>query len=106
MLWKRTLRRPSTGDLKMLVRTSPARYGTLRGSLTLTERILGKRGIGSFPGDIGSWAINGYNRLIEQTQVDGELRTVVRGVENAAPENPDAFAFDIEKTVRGEPPCA
>jgi hypothetical protein len=72
----------------------------------LTERTLGKGGIGSLPCDVGGGAVDGDDGLVEQAQVNRELRAVVRGVEDAPPENPDTLAFDIEEAVAGEPPGA
>ena len=43
-------------------------------------------------------------RVYEQAEIDGELGAVVRGVQDAAPEDPDALAAHFKEGGNLEPP--
>src|SRR6185369_386710 len=60
--------------------------------------------VSAFPTDICSWSIDRRYRLIEQAQVDAQLRAMMRGVQHAPPEDPDSFAFHVEERNDREPP--
>lgn len=67
-------------------------------------RFDGEGGIGAVPGDVGGGAVGGEDGLIPEALVDGKLGTVVGGVQDAPPEDPDALAFDVEEGDVGVPP--
>ena len=48
--------------------------------------------------------IGGRHRATQQPQVKAELVAVMSSVENATPENPDAFALHIEERYDLQPP--
>lgn len=60
--------------------------------------------LGPVPGDVGGGAVGRKDDGLHEALVDGEFGAVVRGVEDAPPEDPDALAFDVEKGNRLGPP--
>ena len=60
--------------------------------------------IGAVPGRVRGRTVGRRHAAIEQAQVDGQLRAMVRGVEDAAPHDPDALALDVEERHAHDPP--
>ena len=58
----------------------------------------------ALPGYVGCRTVRGRHHTTEQTQVDGQLRPMMRRVQDAAPENPDPLALDIEERRARQPP--
>lgn len=64
----------------------------------------GVGGIGAIPGNVRGGAVSGRYFAIEQAYVNRKLRSVVGGVQHAAPKNPDALALDVEERHARVPP--
>ena len=73
-------------------------------SLRSSCRIDGVGGVGTLPGDVCGGAVGGWDGFVQQAQVDGKLGAMMCGVQHAPPEDPHAFASDIEKTDFLKPP--
>src|SRR3954471_16473171 len=59
--------------------------------------------IGARPRYVCGWSVGGWHRAIEQTQIDGQLRSVMRAVKHPAPEDPDPFTLHVEEVCRLQP---
>lgn len=75
-----------------------------RGSHSAASGFHGICGVGGIPLYICRWTVGGRHGFTEQAEIDSELSAVVRSMQNAPPENPDALAADVEERHDFEPP--
>src|SRR5262245_27458933 len=71
-----------------------------------TRRVDAVRRIRAGPRRIRRRTVNWWDRSIQQAQIDRQLRPVMRGVQDTAPEDPHPRALDIEELHRLVPPRA
>ena len=66
----------------------------------------GYRSVGSarLPRDVGSRTVSRRNLLVEQAKINRQLCPMMRGMQHAPPEHPDALALHVEEACGPEPP--
>src|SRR3954451_16326612 len=62
------------------------------------------RRICAAPRNVSGWAVSRRYPFLQHTEILRQLRSMVRGMWNTPPENPDALAFHVEELRHCHPP--
>src|SRR3982750_3756459 len=87
-----------------------ASFFTTRSNSTNVDALLAAPGgdaarrVSAFPTHVGGWPVDGRHGLVQQTQINSELRAMMRRVQDTPPEDPDPFAFNVKERHNRQPP--